>query len=100
MILMGLTFFFFAILYNAETCPMWKIFSVPCGSALYKFHCTRIVPSMRMGPLERNCDLTWHPNYIGLCCRDGKTIRKTGESKVVMFFINLSKRHEDVRGRE
>jgi hypothetical protein len=19
---------------------MWKIFSVPCGSALYKFHCT------------------------------------------------------------
>jgi hypothetical protein len=34
MILMGLTFFF-AILYNAETCPMWKIFSVPCGSALY-----------------------------------------------------------------
>jgi hypothetical protein len=27
------------ILYNAEICPMWKIFSVPCGSALYKFHC-------------------------------------------------------------
>jgi hypothetical protein len=20
---------------------MWKIFSVPCGSALYKFHCMR-----------------------------------------------------------
>jgi hypothetical protein len=39
MILMGLTFFVVAILYNAETCPMWKIFSVPCGSALYKFYC-------------------------------------------------------------
>jgi hypothetical protein len=39
-ILMGITFFFFfAILYNAETCPMWKIFSVLCGSALYKFYC-------------------------------------------------------------
>jgi hypothetical protein len=22
---------------------MWKIFSVPCGSALYKFHCTNSV---------------------------------------------------------
>jgi hypothetical protein len=21
---------------------MWKIFSVPCGSALYKFHCIKI----------------------------------------------------------
>jgi hypothetical protein len=42
MILMGLTFFVVAILYNAETCPMWKIFSVPCGSALYKFHCIYI----------------------------------------------------------
>jgi hypothetical protein len=27
------------ILYNAEICPMWKIFLVPCGSTLYKFHC-------------------------------------------------------------
>jgi hypothetical protein len=39
--------FFFAILYNAETYPMWKIFSVPCGSALYKFHCSTIITTTK-----------------------------------------------------
>jgi hypothetical protein len=60
---------------------------------------TRIVTSMRMGPLERNCDLTWHPNYIGLCCRDGKTIRQMEEGKVAMCLINSSKNHQDVWGK-
>jgi hypothetical protein len=27
------------ILYNAETWPMWKIYSVPCDSTLNKFYC-------------------------------------------------------------
>jgi hypothetical protein len=31
--------FFFAILYNAETWPMWKIYLVPCDSILNKFYC-------------------------------------------------------------
>jgi hypothetical protein len=39
MILMDLIFFVVvAILYNAETWPMWKIYSAPCDSALNKFY--------------------------------------------------------------
>jgi hypothetical protein len=30
---------FFAVLYNAENCPILKIYSVPCDSALDKFYC-------------------------------------------------------------
>jgi hypothetical protein len=29
---------------------MWKIFSVPCGSALYKFHCISSFPSPYVQP--------------------------------------------------
>jgi hypothetical protein len=36
------SFFVVVILYNAETCPMWKIYSVPCNSALNKFYCINI----------------------------------------------------------
>jgi hypothetical protein len=35
MILIDLIFF----LYNAETWPMWEIYSVPCDSTLNKFYC-------------------------------------------------------------
>jgi hypothetical protein len=34
-----LFFFFFVILYNVETWPMWKIYSVPWDSTLNKFYC-------------------------------------------------------------
>jgi hypothetical protein len=37
--------FFFVILYNAETWPMWKIYSVPCDSTLNKFYCIRLPPT-------------------------------------------------------
>jgi hypothetical protein len=37
---------------------MWKIFSVPCGSALYKFHCT-LNRRIEEGEIsqEHGCDL-------------------------------------------
>jgi hypothetical protein len=31
--------YLFAILYNAETCTMWQIYSVSCDSALNKIYC-------------------------------------------------------------
>jgi hypothetical protein len=37
--LIDFQFFFFAVLYNAENCSIWKIYSVPCDSALDKFYC-------------------------------------------------------------
>jgi hypothetical protein len=43
--------FFFAVLYNAENCPIWKIYSVPCDSALDKFYCIYIY-------VYKECNLT------------------------------------------
>jgi hypothetical protein len=47
MILRFLNFVFLISLYNAEYCQMWKIYSVPCDSAMNKFYCICICTQAR-----------------------------------------------------
>jgi hypothetical protein len=48
---------------------MWKIFSVPCGSALYKFHC--------ICTLSEKPDLSLNLIEDAICMLDGAWVLRT-----------------------